>query len=304
MNYSVVIPLYNKEDSIVKTVKSVLNQEYAQFEIVVVNDGSTDKSLERLSQIQDDRIRIISTENGGVSHARNVGIREAKYEWIAFLDGDDIWEKNYLHEMVLFMEKYSDAQMYGANRYIINKSGDIVRKKCRLNADFMGYLLPYYKYASSMGPLFFLSSTIVNKEKSIEIGLFDETLSFGEDMDFIIRFTFYNKVAFYNRYLIYYRNDSENRAMERVHPFKKTIQYQVLEGKYDEFASEDSIFNKYINGLALRYLMIPILDKYKLDKKIIDKYIKRTRTSDIGLKKYILYIPYPIIKFLVSFIIK
>lgn len=96
--FSVVIPLYNKSQSISATLNSVLAQDFEDFEIVLVNDGSTDGSLEVVKQIQDARIRIIDQKNGGVSSARNRGIREAKYEWVAFLDGDDLWTANHLEE--------------------------------------------------------------------------------------------------------------------------------------------------------------------------------------------------------------
>lgn len=94
--FSVVIPLYNKEINIGNTIQSVLNQTFQDFEIVIVNDGSTDKSLQVVEQIDDSRIRIINKPNGGVSSARNRGIEEAKREWIAFLDGDDLWDKEKL----------------------------------------------------------------------------------------------------------------------------------------------------------------------------------------------------------------
>ena len=90
--FSVVIPLYNKELSIKKTIQSVLNQSFEDFEILVVNDGSTDNSLEIIKGIKDYRIKIIEQQNGGVSRARNKGIKEAKYDWIALLDADDLWE--------------------------------------------------------------------------------------------------------------------------------------------------------------------------------------------------------------------
>ncbi len=96
--FSVIIPLYNKEKNVKNTIQSVLNQTFKEFEIIVVNDGSTDNSLQIVQQINDSRIKIIDKPNGGVSSARNKGIEEAKYEWIAFLDADDLWEKEYLEE--------------------------------------------------------------------------------------------------------------------------------------------------------------------------------------------------------------
>lgn len=92
--FSIVIPLYNKEKSITTTINSVLNQTCGDFELIIVNDGSTDTSLEIVQSIKDERIRIINQKNGGVSSARNQGIIEAKFDWIAFLDADDLWEKD------------------------------------------------------------------------------------------------------------------------------------------------------------------------------------------------------------------
>ena len=89
--FSVVIPLYNKERYIKRTLESVLDQTFTDFEILVVDDGSTDKSYEIIDSIKDPRIRLIRQENGGPSKARNRGIKEAKGEFIAFLDADDEW---------------------------------------------------------------------------------------------------------------------------------------------------------------------------------------------------------------------
>lgn len=89
MNISVIIPLYNKESRIQYTVNSVLNQTYQNFELIIVDDGSTDNSFEIVQRIHDSRIRLIRKENGGPSSARNRGVREAKFDWIIFLDADD-----------------------------------------------------------------------------------------------------------------------------------------------------------------------------------------------------------------------
>ena len=86
---SVVIPLYNKEAIVERSVRSILSQDYDDFEVVVVNDGSTDKSVEIVKSIHDPRITLIEQENGGPSKARNTGVKNAKGEWIVFLDADD-----------------------------------------------------------------------------------------------------------------------------------------------------------------------------------------------------------------------
>lgn len=89
MNISVIIPLYNKENRIYHTVNSVLTQTFKDFELIIVDDGSTDKSVEIVQRIHDPRIRLIRKKNGGPSSARNCGVREAKFDWIIFLDADD-----------------------------------------------------------------------------------------------------------------------------------------------------------------------------------------------------------------------
>lgn len=102
--FSVIIPLYNKELSISNTIQSVLDQTFQNFEIVIVNDGSTDNSVKEVEKFDDKRIRLIHQKNQGVSAARNRGIEEAKYEWIAFLDGDDLWEKEHLEEYTIAIQ--------------------------------------------------------------------------------------------------------------------------------------------------------------------------------------------------------
>lgn len=107
--FSVVIPLYNKEKQIKQTLQSVLNQTFGDFEIVIVNDGSKDGSVEAVQSIHDSRIRLINQENGGVSAARNRGIRESTNEWIAFLDADDLWREDKLEKVSKVIENNPNA---------------------------------------------------------------------------------------------------------------------------------------------------------------------------------------------------
>ena len=107
---SIVIPLYNKEQSICKTIESVLQQTYTDFELIVVDNGSTDGSLIEVSKIHDKRIRLLHQPIRGVSAARNMGIRASNTEYVALLDGDDLWDKSCLMELVQLTKDFPDAE--------------------------------------------------------------------------------------------------------------------------------------------------------------------------------------------------
>src|SRR5690606_15825103 len=110
--FSVVIPVYNKELSVTNTINSVLDQTFKEPEVIIVNDGSTDNSLEIVQQSKDDRIRIIDKPTEGVSSARNRVIKEAKYDWICFLDADDLWEDNHLQVLNDMIADYRQYKVF------------------------------------------------------------------------------------------------------------------------------------------------------------------------------------------------
>lgn len=89
MLISVIVPLYNKEKHICSTITSILNQSYNDFELIIVDDGSSDKSVEIVSKIEDPRVILVRKKNGGPASARNLGVKKASGKWIYFLDADD-----------------------------------------------------------------------------------------------------------------------------------------------------------------------------------------------------------------------
>jgi glycosyltransferase involved in cell wall biosynthesis len=114
--FSVVIALYNKAHMIERTLQSVLNQIFTNYEVIIIDDGSTDNGVEVIHQLTNDpRIRIISQRNQGVSVARNRGVKESKFDYIAFLDGDDEWLPNFLYKIKEAIEKFPTAGMYGTS---------------------------------------------------------------------------------------------------------------------------------------------------------------------------------------------
>lgn len=123
---SVVIPLYNKAHTIVDTLHSVMCQTHTEFEVIIVNDGSTDNGVEVIKQNFDDpRIRIINQENQGVSVARDRGVEEAQSNYIAFLDADDKWHSEYLRIMNTAISRYPNAALYSSGGLICNADGSI-----------------------------------------------------------------------------------------------------------------------------------------------------------------------------------
>ena len=120
---SVIIPLYNKVHTIKRTLNSVINQSFQDFEIIIVNDGSTDNSIQLIKENFDDhRIKIINQKNKGVSSARNKGVQESKHDHIAFLDGDDEWDKNYLKTICSIIVSYKNYGMINTAGFFKNSS--------------------------------------------------------------------------------------------------------------------------------------------------------------------------------------
>ena len=100
MLISVVIPVYNKRKSIRRTVESVLNQTYKDYELLVVDDGSTDGSMDELNSIKDSRLKCFYKKNSGVSDTRNYAMEKASGDIVAFLDGDDLWHSEFIESML------------------------------------------------------------------------------------------------------------------------------------------------------------------------------------------------------------
>jgi len=278
--FSIVIPLYNKEQSIVNTIKSVLNQSYQDFEIVVVNDGSTDNSLKLVEQINDSRIRIINKPNRGVSSARNRGIKEAKSELIALLDGDDLWEHNYLEEMNSLIIDFPDRAIWGCNYDIID-NGKHVERIVNLPILFKGELNDYFD-GSKNYPLFWTSSVILKKSKTIEIGGFDERITIGEDLDLWFRMILnYPPPIFYNKVLAHYNMIDPNSAMKKKHDFSKSIMCYF--DKYKEWELKNEDFARYLNLFSCRKF-IDVIVNFTEDENILEDYVNKIDKKYIPIR--------------------
>ena len=242
---SVVIPLYNKEKSITSTLLSVCTQTYSDIEVLVVNDGGTDKGASLVAEYPDSRIRVIDKENGGVCSARNRGIEEAKGEYIALLDGDDQWDKDYLAEQVKMIADFPEAAMWGINFAELNQ-GKLIRKlETSLPDGYRGYVENYFQMPKRVSDLFCSSSVVIRREVFDMVGMFDERIKYAEDSDMWFRIIANFPVALYDRYMVWYLYDAENRAMNRTRLLKYWLPYYVEKYK-DPLFKHNTAFYRWV----------------------------------------------------------
>lgn len=262
---SVVIPLYNKELSIERTIRSVLSQTFTDFELIVVDDGSTDKSLEVVKGIDDRRIVVSEKINGGVSSARNVGLRLSRGSCVAFLDGDDYWLPWHLEVICNLINKYADVASIFATTIV--KVKNIAEMSVGKSQPETSRVVDnYFEEESFPVTLLSSSSFAVKRDVALDVGGYDETLNYGEDVDFWYRVLKKNRLAKSSVNTAYYFVGAENRSDARVIPLEKRFH------KFD-FKNADRSEKKYLGKLvlliALDYAMLGARD---VSIKIIRMY--------------------------------
>ena len=205
--FSVIIPLYNKENFVLGAIESVLVQTYQNFEIIVVNDGSTDKSLEVVKAIKSDKIEILSQNNSGVSVARNAGAKVARFNFLAFLDADDTWDKEFLESMKRLIDLFPHAGIYGSNNYFLYPSGKRLKNemsKYFQDKDF-GLIEDYFKvFANLQRSPFSNSNVVIPKDIYNEMGGYKCGVRLTEDSDLWCRIALNYDVAYCKKPLATY----------------------------------------------------------------------------------------------------
>jgi glycosyltransferase involved in cell wall biosynthesis len=265
--FSVVIPLYNKEKYISQTVQSVLDQSFKEFELLIVNDGSTDNSIEMTKSFTDERIRLISIDNSGVSVARNTGIDKAKYDWIAFLDADDWWDRHFLEEINNAILKYPNNAIFSSGRSRVFK--DYTERYEHEHLPDVGAtgIVNYFQIISKYLPPSNASNTVIRKSKLFEKGYFRERQANHEDHDLWMRLTLDENVVFINKNLSFYRKDIEESASDRYYEASDFITYMktINEVKNNVSKFDLDYFKKYYNRFIL-YTYIKNYGNYSRDE--------------------------------------
>ena len=236
---SVIIPTYNRANFILQAIKSVQNQSLHVDEIIVVDDGSTDNTKELL---KNEDIVYIYQKNSGVSNARNRGIKEAKYEWLTFLDSDDLWHKDKIKEQINLHIKYPQLKASFSDEKWI-RDGKIVNKKKHLKKEEPTFLnsLRTCKIGVST---FFAHKTVFDK-----IGLFDEDLKVCEDYDLWLRILLKYNIKLLNKELITKQAGHKNQLSfstplidtYRVQALKKHLNSEFKEAVLTEIKYKENI---------------------------------------------------------------
>ena len=298
--FSVIIPLYNKEQYICNTIKSVLAQTFQNFEIVIVNDGSTDNSIEKLNSFDDKRIRIIEQTNAGVSAARNKGIKEAKYNLIAFLDADDEWKCDYLSIQYDLIKSFPKCDIF-ATAYLVNRKQKLTLSKIAdLTFDDKG-IIDYFCLAYQSDPPVWSSAVVITKKAISAVGGFPLGVRSGEDLITWAKLATLYKIAYATKASSIYNVDEEIWEKGRLPDAHDDVGIELT--KLLSETDNDICLRKYI---AYWYrIRASMYIKHARHKDTIKEVIKAVRYSPYCLKnyQYLLFslLPYNLLKLLLKF---
>ena len=270
MDISVIIPTYNRRNTLSRAVNSVLNQIYKPIEIIVVDDGSTDGTKEMFSEMYP-LVRYIYQANSGVSLARNMGIKSASGDWIALLDSDDEWLPDKLDRQVKLLQDNAEIRFCHTNEIWIRNNVRINQKK--KHQKYGGNIFNKCLDICRISP----SSSLFHTSVIKDVGLFDESLDVCEDYDMWLRITAKYPVLFLDQPLIKKfggHSDQLSRVFEgieqyRIRSLEKILTSKSLSGSQFE-AAKDMLIHKlqiYAKGLKKRDKNTEL---HSVEKKIHD----------------------------------
>lgn len=223
---SVIIPAYNAMAYLPETLESVLNQTFRDFEVLIINDGSTDSITSWASGIEDSRVRLISQENTGLSGARNKGIAESRGEYVALIDSDDLWQSTKLERQVQYLDNHSDIGLVYTWTMLIDSVGKSTGRV--LGSELGGNVLDDLLKRNIIDGV---SSVVLRRQCFDKVGMFDITLPSMEDWDMWVRIAGFYEFALIPLPLTLYRQHQSN--MSKNWKVMEKAFHQVITKSYD-----------------------------------------------------------------------
>lgn len=276
--FSVIIPVYNKEKFIENTIKSVLQQSFLDFELILVNDGSTDESVTKIESFSDSRTTYYTKENGGASSARNFGLEKAKGNYITFLDADDYWYPDFLQEMASSIEEFPNHKIFSAaievesdkvvfpSQYSIKKSSE---------REIVDYFV-----ASMKTTIICTSCAVFDKSVFEKVGHFDTEIKSGQDTDMWIRMGLEFPIVFSWKILARYVYDPNSLSRKK--------EYSDKNFNFDKFNALEKTHPNLKRFVDFNNFSLAIRSKLINDKKYFSLYYNKIDLNNLPMRKRIL----------------
>lgn len=288
--FSIVIPLYNKQKFISNTLKSLLNQTFDDFEILIVNDGSTDGSAAIVQAFNDKRIHYSYQENQGVSATRNFGMSRAKADYICFLDADDFWYSDFLETMHRNILKFPNQFVF-ASAIEIETSKSIFKPDYSVAKTGDHELVDYFE-ASMKESVIWTGATVFHKSVFEKSGNFDPNIRSGEDIDLWIRIGLLYPVLFSWKIVARYVYDAESLSKDKLYA-GNTINFS----KFEALEKAHPKLKKYLD---LNRFSIAIKSKLAGKNESFRKYKQEINMKNLSFKKrFLLQLPTVILLILI-----
>ena len=289
--FSIIIPVFNKQQFIYKTIQSVLNQTIADFEILIINDGSTDNSEFEILKFNDFRIRYFNQKNNGVSKARNMGIRNAKGQYICFLDADDLWNSDFLETFRKYIALVPNQKVF-SSQFEVETSKKIFLPTYSIKKTNDFEVVNFFK-ASFKESVLWTSCAVFEKSVFDKVGVFDEQIKKGEDTDLWIRIGLNYEIVFIWKVLAKYGFD-ESSISRNFHYWLEELTFE----KYKVAEKKNADLKKYLD---LNRYSVAIKCKIIGNKNEFKKYKNEILYKNLTLKKqFLLLLPSYLLKKLIK----
>jgi glycosyltransferase involved in cell wall biosynthesis len=251
--FSIVIPLYNKANFILATLKSVSDQTFENYEIIVINDGSTDESLSKIEALKLPKLSIHTQENKGLSAARNRGVTLARGQYVALLDADDIWKPTYLKSMFKLIENYPNHQIFGCT-YKESRNGRLMdihtSFEAQLNQE--SYVLDDF-FSANYKQFIVDQSSLIFDRNFIKTHTFNEHIDVSEDVDYYLNYFASQQIIFLNRSLMIKTYDDNDQLSSSKISKKRVPDLEHYKTRYSSNTSIQKYIDIQLYKLAIKY---------------------------------------------------